>query len=240
MFELAGKTALVTGGGQGVGFGIAEVLCRQGARVLVNDIDEQRARAAAKKLGDAEACPFDVTDLDAVEAALSGEVIDILVNNAGNAGDAAMEMTAFRDMDPAQWKRFIDINLYGVLNCTKAVIDGMSDRGWGRIITISSDAGRVGLGINVSLYGAAKAASAHFMRHLAVEVGPSGLTANTLSVGLMNNVPEKFAGPLIKGIPVRRLGEPADIGHAVAYLASEEAGWVTGSTLQITGGVNPT
>lgn len=240
MFDLTGKTALVTGAGQGVGFGIATVLANSGASVLINDIDPARAKDAAAQLEGAQACPFDVTNLDAVTDALAGKQVDILVNNAGNAGDTAMGMTPFKDMDPAEWQRFINVNIYGVLNCTKAVITGMTERGWGRVINISSDAGRVGLGINVSIYGAAKAASAHFMRHLAVEVGPEGVTANTLSVGLINNVPEEFTEPVRKTIPVRRLGEPMDMGYAVNYLASEEASYVNGATLQITGGVNPT
>ena len=131
---------------------------------------------------------------------------------------------------------YIGINLYGVLNCTKAVIQGMCDRGWGRIITISSEAGRAGLDINVSIYGAAKAGAAHLMRHLAREVGPYGVTANVVSLGLMDNVPEEFAGPVIKTIPVRRLGTTEDVAEAVGYLTSDGASWVTGQTLPVNGG----
>lgn len=246
MFELSDKTALITGAGQGVGLGIATALSQQGASVVINDISVEKAEQAAEEIkssgGSALPCPFDVTDLGQVTAAigkLSGN-IDILINNAGNAGDSEMAMTPFVEMDPQQWNRFININLYGVLNCTKAVLNGMYEREWGRIITVSSDAGRVGLGINVSLYGAAKAGAAHFMRHLAVEAGPQGVTCNILSLGLMNNVPEEFAGPIIRSIPARRLGDPMDIGHAAVYLASDEASWVSGATLQITGGSNPT
>lgn len=246
MFELNDKTALITGAGQGVGFGIAQALSKQGALVVINDISAERAQQAADKInaagGTATACAFDVTNLDEVNNSIQGlpKSIDILVNNAGNAGDSQMEMTPFVDMDPKEWQRFININLFGVLNCSKAVLAAMYEQQWGRIITVSSDAGRVGLDINVSLYGAAKAGAAHFMRHLAVEAGPYGVTCNTLSLGLMNNVPEEFAGPIIKGIPARRLGDPMDIGHACVYLSSEEASWTSGATLQITGGKNPT
>ena len=246
MFELKGKTALITGAGQGVGFGIAQALSQQGAAVVINDVCAERAQQAADSIsadgGTAIACAFDVTDLDQVTSSVQAlpKTIDILVNNAGNAGDGEMEMIPFVDMDPQQWQRFVNVNLFGVLNCTKAVLATMYKQKWGRIITVSSDAGRVGLDINVSLYGAAKAGAAHFMRHLAVEAGPFGVTCNILSLGLMNNVPEEFAGPIIKGIPARRLGDPMDIGHACVYLSSEEASWTSGATLQITGGKNPT
>jgi NAD(P)-dependent dehydrogenase (short-subunit alcohol dehydrogenase family) len=249
MFDLANKTALITGAGQGVGFGIAQVLAQQGATVLINDIFAERADAAVLQLqqqgASARAVVFDVTDYHGLCVALSrvqqeAGPIDILVNNAGNAGALAMPMKAFRDMEPEEWRPFIDVNLYGVLNCTRALIGAMCDRGWGRVITISSEAGRMGLGMQVSLYGAAKAGAAHFMRHLALEVGRHGVTANSLSLGLMNNVPPEFSDKIVQSIPVGRLGEPLDIGYATAYLASAEAAWVTGSTLVIAGGVSPT
>ena len=245
MFRLDGKTALITGAGRGVGLGIARALAGQGARVILNDIDAERAQAAAAQLRgegfDAADAAFDVTVVDAVTTAVKGlGRIDILVNNAGNAGDAPMQQMAFQQMSPADWDRFIAINLKGVLNCTHAVLPGMCERGWGRVITISSEAGRMGLNIGVSLYGAAKAGAAHFMRHLSQEVSRQGVTANAISVGLMNNVPPEFTDRAIAGIPVGRLGTPADIGAGVVYLASEEASWVTGATLAINGGNNPT
>lgn len=239
------KTALVTGAGQGVGKGIAEQLASSGYRVLVNDIDATRAETVAlniKAAGtEAIAAPFDITATASAMAAIQAlEMetggIDILVNNAGNAGAGPMPQMFFKDMPPSEWDKYIAVNLYGVLNCTKAVLEGMCDRGWGRIIVISSEAGRTGLDIGVSLYGAAKAGGAHFIRHLAREVGPQGITANVVSLGLMDNVPEEFAGKLIKTIPARRLGKAEDAAQAVAYLASEEAAWVTGQTLVVNGG----
>ncbi|MDY0005665.1 MAG: SDR family oxidoreductase [Spongiibacteraceae bacterium] len=237
MFRLDGRLALVTGAGQGVGMGIARCLLAQGARVLVNDIDAARASAAAAALGaGAEGLAFDVTRLAAVQAALADRAVDILVNNAGNAGAASFDQLSFRDMPAAQWDRFLDVNLRGVMNCTKAVVDGMCERGYGRLITISSEAGRVGRNINVSVYGAAKAGAVQLMRHLSQELGPSGVTANAVSLGLMNNVPAEFSARLIRGIPLGRLGDPADIGAAVVYLASDEAAWVTGQVLVVNGG----
>ena len=239
------KTALVTGAGQGVGQGIAAHLASAGYRVLVNDIDSERAQASAAAIvqtsGEAIAAPFDITGTEQAMVAIKALEeqhggIGILVNNAGNAGAGPMPMMAFKDMPPAEWEKYIAVNLYGVLNCTKAVIGGMCERGWGRVIVISSEAGRTGLDIGVSLYGAAKAGGAHFMRHLAREVGPQGVTANVVSLGLMDNVPEEFAGALIKTIPARRLGKAADAAYAVAYLASEDAAWVTGQTLVVNGG----
>ncbi len=239
------KTALITGAGQGVGLGIAQKLAEQGARVLVNDIDPSKAEAAVQQInaagGTAHAAAFDVSKIDIVMTAvkdledrLGG--IDVLVNNAGNAGVGPMQQIPFKDMPPEEWDCFLAVNLHGVLNCTRTVVNGMCERGWGRIITISSEAGRVGLDINVSLYGVAKAGGAHLMRHLAREVGPYGVTANVVSLGLMDNVPAEFSAALVKTIPLRRLGSPADVGSAVAWLGSEEAAWVTGQTLVVNGG----
>ena len=241
--DLTGKVALVTGAGQYVGLGIAKQLAADGATVLINDIHADRAAEGVAALeatgGKAAACVFDVTSLESVAAALAAlpaelANVDILVNNAGNAGARDMPQVAFKDMPTEHWDWYLGVNLMGVLNWTKAVINGMTDRGWGRIITISSEAGRAGLNINVSIYGAAKAGAAHFMRHLSHEVGPLGVTANTVSLGLMNNVPDEFSGPMIKTIPTRRLGSPEDVGDAVSYLAG--ADWVSGQTIVVNGG----
>ncbi len=240
------RTALITGAGQFVGLGIARALAEDGFHVLINDIDASKAAAAVEEIraggGSASSAVFDVTDFAAVTAAvenISADYggVDVLINNAGNAGAHTMNMSRFKDMPQSEWDRYLSVNLYGVLNCTKAVISGMCERGWGRVITISSEAGRVGLDIGVSLYGVAKAGAAHLMRHLAREVGPDGVTCNIISLGLMNNVPEEFSAGLIKGIPVRRLGSPEDIGASASYLCSDGASWVTGQTLVVNGGV---
>ncbi|MEH6582911.1 MAG: SDR family oxidoreductase [Halioglobus sp.] len=239
------RTALITGAGQNMGLGVAKHMAANGIQVIINDIDPAKAEEAAAEIvaagGKALAAAFDITKTDIVLAKiaeLEAEVggIDILVNNAGNAGHKATHQIPFKDMPPEEWDMYIGVNLYGVLNCTKAVLNGMCDRGWGRVITISSEAGRAGLDINVSVYGAAKAGAAHLMRHVAREVGPYGVTANVVSLGLMDNVPDEFAGPIIKTIPMRRLGSGDDVAAAVDYLASDAASWVTGQTLPVNGG----
>ncbi len=246
MFELTGKVALVTGAGQGAGAGIAAVLSRQGALLAVNDLFEDRAKATVERIeekgGTAVAAPFDVTDRNAVadgisriEASLGP--VDILVNNAGVP--PGMGLTQFRDMDPEGWNPYVDVNLYGVLNCTKAAIDGMCERGWGRVITISSGAGQVGLNLGVSLYAAGKGGAISFMRHLALEVASAGVTANTLSLGLIDTgFDQSSVEQLAKTIPLKRLGEPEEVGAAVAYLASKEAAYITGQTIAFNGGAH--
>ena len=243
MFDLTGKTALVTGSGQGVGLGIARTLIDAGAIVYVNDLVADRALAAANELGpNARPLPFDVANFADVETAiLSADPIDILVNNAGIP--PSMRAVKFRDLPRDEWGPYVDVNLYGVLNCVKAVLDGMCERNWGRIITISSGAGTQGLNIGVSIYGAGKGAGISFMRHIAMENAGDGVTANTLALGLMqrdepgiSEDQRTVTAKIAKTIPAGRLGTGTDIGYACVYLASEEASWVTGQTIAINGG----
>jgi NAD(P)-dependent dehydrogenase (short-subunit alcohol dehydrogenase family) len=245
MFDLSARVALVTGAGQHVGAGIARTLAAQGATVVVNDVVAERAQATVETIrnagGTASAVAFDVTDLEAVRAGVAlaeSDVgpVDILVNNAGNAGAHRMVPTPFRDMDPDDWSAPIDVNLYGVLNCCHAVIGAMCDRGWGRVITIASGAGTVGLRLGVSTYGAGKGGSIAFMRHLAVENARFGVTANTLAIGLMQAPTGDGTAALARQIPVGRVGRPEDIAALCVYLASEEASWMTGQTIELNGG----
>jgi 3-oxoacyl-[acyl-carrier protein] reductase len=244
MFDLAGRVALVTGAGQNVGAGIARALATRGAAVAVNDLHAERAERVAAEI-EAEGAraipaPFDVTSLAATHEGVASVKarlgpIDVLVNNAGVPD--GMGLTRFRDYDPAQWARMIDLNLYGVLHCSRAVADDMCARRWGRIITISSGAGQVGLPIGVSLYGAGKGGAIAFMRHLAIELARDGITANTLCLGLMSNAGDAAATRAIAAtVPVGRLGTPEDVGAAVVYLASPEASWITGQTIGLNGG----
>jgi len=241
MFDLTGKVALVTGAGQHVGAGIARALAAQGATVVVNDLVAERAASTVDAIradgGSAEPVVFDVTDLAAVRAgaATAGQV-DILVNNAGNAGASRMVPTPFREMDPADWGAPIEVNLYGVLNCCHAFVGGMCERGWGRVITIASGAGTVGLRLGVSTYGAGKGGAIAFMRHLAVENARLGVTANTLALGLMQPPTGDGTEALARQIPLGRVGRPEDVGAACVYLASEEASWMTGQTIELNGG----
>ena len=241
MFELTGRTALVTGSGQHVGAGIARALASQGATVIVNDIVAERAQQTADAIvaagGSARIAAFDVTDYAQVVTAIDavGDV-DILVNNAGNGGAVGMAMKQFKDMEPSDWDAPIDVNLYGVLNCTRAVINGMRDRNWGRVITISSGAGITGLRIGVSPYAAGKGGAVAFMRHLAAENARAGVTANSIAIGLMQPPQAAALESMAAQVPVGRTGVPEDVGYLCVYLASDEASWMTGQTLHLDGG----
>ena len=244
MFELAGRTALVTGGGQNQGAGICRILAAQGAAVAVNDLFEERAQTIAEELtssgAKAVAAPFDVTDIEAVRAGFAKAEsalgpIDVLINNAGVP--PGMGVAQFRDTDPADWAQYVDLNVYGVMNCCHVAIGPMRERRFGRIITISSGAGQTGIAMGVSAYAAGKGGQIAFMRHLALENADAGVTANTVSLGLMSNTDgsDETAG-MAKSIPVGRLGKPSDVGAAVAFLASNEAEWITGQILAVNGG----
>lgn len=245
MFELHGRVALVTGAGQGVGAGIVRALSGQGAKVAVNDYFPERAEAIVAEVvaagGTAMAAPFDVTDYEQVAAGFARVVeqfgpVDILVNNAGNGGAHGMRPTQFRESEPDQWRSPIDVNLYGVMNCSHLAINPMVERGWGRVVTIASGAGLTGLNIGVSPYAGGKGGAIGFMRHLAVENARDGVTANTLAIGLMEQKDRTVTESMARQIPVGRTGRPEDIGAAVVWLVSDESEWVTGQTIQINGG----
>lgn len=244
MFDLTGRIALVTGSGQRVGAGIARTLAAQGAAVAVNDLYEDRAKNTVAEItaagGRATHATFDVGDYEAVAAGLAAVEselgpLEILVNNAGIP--ESMGIQPFRESRPDDWRPYVDVNLYGVMNCSRAAINGMCERGFGRIITISSGAGTVGLDLGVSPYAAGKGGGISFMRHLAMESASDGVTANTIAIGLMNNQTDPEATKHIaRSIPVGRLGEPEDIAGMCVYLSSDEAAWMTGQTIQLNGG----
>lgn len=238
-YDLSDRVALVTGAGRYIGRGVAEALVARGAKVAVNDLHADRAEEAAAAIGaGAQAFAADITDAASVDAMVrnieaSLGPVDILVNNAG-IPDAGFPPKPFREMSVEEWQKFIDLNLYGTMHVTRAVLDGMCDRGWGRIILISSEAWRVGSAFGISVYGAAKAGALGFMRHLAAEVGGNGVTANAVALGIMDNLPGVEA--LTRSTPIGRPGNPRDVAGAVVYLASDEAGWVTGQTIPVNGG----
>ena len=229
-----------------MGVGVVQALAEQGAAVVVNDLVPDKAQAVAGELDkagfNARAVAFDVTDAAAVRGGVATVAdtlghIDILVNNAGVP--VGMGVAPFRQMESDRWRPYIDLNIYGSLNCISAVIDGMCERHWGRVIQISSGAGRQGLGFGISLYGASKGGIEGFIRHLATEVAADGVTANALALGLMANTAGgdvDAVTALAKGIPVRRLGTPEDVGAAVVFLASDEASYVTAQTINLSGG----
>ncbi len=248
--DLSGRRALVTGGGQGVGRAIALGLAAAGADVVVNDIDGDRAEAVAAEVAAAgavgEASAFDVTDHASVTRAVDAlGGVDVLVNNAGNAGTAGFgSRGVFAQSDPADWESFLQVNLYGVMHCCRAVLPGMIENGWGRLITIVSDAGRTG-DAGGAVYGAAKAGAAGLTRSLALENGRHGITANNISLGTMRteateaiwqDLDSPMAKEILRGYAIRRPGVPDEVAPLVVYLASEQARWITGQTCPLNGG----
>jgi NAD(P)-dependent dehydrogenase (short-subunit alcohol dehydrogenase family) len=252
--SLEGKRALITGGGQGVGEGIATMFAAAGAEVAVNDIVADRAQDLADRIiaagGKAVAAPFDVTDYDAVVAgigALGG--VDILVNNAGNAGTAGWAgLARFVDTEPSDWEGYIKVNMYGVMYCVRAALPAMIEREWGRVITIVSDAGRVGES-HMAAYCSAKAAAAGLTRAVAIENGRYGITVNNIALGTMHtpisaalwdNNPQDNpqAQKILEKYVVRRPGQPEDIAGLALYLASPMSSWITGQTYPVNGGIS--
>jgi len=243
VFDFNGRVALVAGAGRGVGSAVAEMLSGQGASVMVNDLFADRAERVAARInvsgGKALAVPFDITDRDAVRAAIAhaeGKLgpVDILVNNAGVPHD--FQHAEFKDMTPADWAKFIDLNIYGSVHCIEAVSAGMCERGWGRIVQISSVAARGAFRAGTTMYAASKSGIEAFIRHYSQEVAEHGVTVNSLALGRVERdtgEPDPRDGT---GVPVGRMGTGKDVGAAVIYLASDEASWITAQTIQLNGG----
>lgn len=248
--DLEGRHVLVTGAGQGVGRAIALGAAAAGADVVVTDLDAGRAEQVADEVrssgGGATAAVLDVTDPASVDHAVTAcGGVDVLVNNAGNAGTSGFgSRGVFAESEPADWEPFLQVNLYGVLHCCRAVLPEMIARRWGRIITIVSDAGRTG-DPGGAVYGAAKAGAAGLTRSLALENGRHGVTANNISLGTMRTAateaiwaePESpTATAIMRDYVVRRPGDPDDVAHLAVYLASDHARWITGQTYPLNGG----
>ncbi|GAA2120830.1 SDR family NAD(P)-dependent oxidoreductase [Actinomadura napierensis] len=244
----ADRRALVTGAGQGVGRAIACELARRGAHVVVNDLSHERAEQVAAEIaedgGRATAAAFDVTDWAAVRrAAETSGPVGILVNNAGNAGRTSGmtrdDLTPFVETAPADWEGFLRVNLYGVMHAVRAFLPGMIDASWGRVVTLISDAGRVGEP-TLAAYSAAKAGAAGFSRAVAREVGRHGVTVNCVSLGTIGpedapaDDPERARA--LGRYVVRRTGRPSEAAALVAFLTGPQAGWVTGQTYPLNGG----
>jgi 3-oxoacyl-[acyl-carrier protein] reductase len=254
LLDLTGRVAFVTGAGQGVGAETARYLASYGASVIVNDFFTDRAEAVASSInasgGTALGVQGDVTDYLSVEkvvatASAAFGPVNVLVNNAGNAGAEPGRITGkpFWEKDPAEWEPFLRVNLYGVLNCCRAVIPGMIEaRGGGRLITVISDAGRVGEP-GLEAYSAAKAGAAGLTRALARSLGRFEITANNVAIAATRTPAvaamtenEDLAKRVLRNYIVRRFGEPSDVAAMITFLASNASGWVTGQTYPVNGG----
>jgi 2-hydroxycyclohexanecarboxyl-CoA dehydrogenase len=251
LLDLTGQVALVTGAGQGVGATIARFLAAQGAAVAVNDYYADRARAIAEEItavgGAAIGVAADVTAFDDVVAMVAdvshqlGDV-SILVNNAGNAGTGPRPVAPFWESDPTAWEPFMAVNLSAVMSCCRAVAPGMIAMNRGRLITVISDAGRVGEA-GLEAYSAAKAGAAGLMRALARSLGRFGITSNSVAIGITRTpamtkvlANEEMVKRVLSQYTIRRVGEPTDAAAMIAFLASEAASWITGQTYPVNGG----
>ena len=248
MGKLNGKIAIVTGAGQGIGRGIAEKLAAEGATVVVTDLNEVTAKETAAAVAaegfNAVGIQADVTSRESVESMVA-EVhrqfgrIDVLVNNAG--WDKA---SPFVDSDPADWDRVVAINLYGVLHTCHAVLPIMAAQGSGSVVNLASDAGRVGSS-GEAVYSAAKGGVIAFTKAIARESARHQVNANVVCPGptdtalfaSMGGDNPKLREALTKAIPFRRLAQPSDLANVVAFLASDEASYVTGQTVSVSGGL---
>ncbi|MFZ0887374.1 MAG: SDR family NAD(P)-dependent oxidoreductase [Candidatus Binataceae bacterium] len=254
ILDLKGRVALITGGGQGVGRQTAlHFAAYHAGAVVVNDFRLDRAQAVAaevEKLGcKATAVQGDVTDFagviemfDRAEKAFGS--VDVLVNNAGNAGPdpSLVARKPFWEQEPKDWQPFLGTNFFGVLNCVRAAAPGMIRRGYGRIVTVVSDAGRVGEP-HLEIYSGAKAGAAGFMRAMAKALGRYAITANCVALGTTRTpateraiANEELAKRMLRQYTIRRFGEPQDAANMILFLASDAASWITGQTFPVNGG----
>ena len=242
MFRLDGKVALVTGASGGIGAAIARSLHGQGARVVLSGTRAEALAALAAALGEGAAvCPADLRDPaapDALVAAAEAAAgpLDILVNNAGFTRD----MLALR-MKDEDWQAVLDVDLSAPFRLARAALKGMLRRRAGRIIAIASIVGSTG-NPGQANYAAAKAGLVGMTKSLAQEVGSRGITANVVAPGFIqtamtDKLNDEQKKRLTEAIPLGRMGQPDDVAAAVAYLASDEAAWVTGATLHVNGGM---
>jgi NAD(P)-dependent dehydrogenase (short-subunit alcohol dehydrogenase family) len=254
ILDLKGRVGLITGAGQGVGRAVALRLAENNAGgVVVNDFRLERAEAVAAevdKLGvKALAAQCDVTDFGAVTKMFETAVakfggVDVLVNNAGNAGPdpSAVARKPFWEQEPKDWQPFLGTNLFGVLNCVRAAGPGMIAKNYGKIVTVISDAGRVGEP-QLEIYSAAKAGAAGFMRAIAKNLGRHWITANCVALGTTRTpatarttINEEAVKRMLSRYTLRRVGEPEDAANMILFLSSDASSWITGQTIPVNGG----
>ena len=246
MADLTGRVALITGAGRGMGRASAERIAADGARVVVNDLDETRAEEVADRLvsegSEAVGIAADVSDaadvsrlVDTTSERFGG--VDILVNNAG-----VLRRTGILALDEDEWDLVLDVNLKGTYLCTRAVLPAMKEAGWGRVVNISSSAGRSVSTLGGPHYTTAKAAVLGFTRAVAKEMAPFGITVNAVCPGLVNTemvnevITDAQTRAYADSFPIGRLAEPEEVAELVAFLASDRAAYITGASLDINGG----
>jgi 2-hydroxycyclohexanecarboxyl-CoA dehydrogenase len=232
----------VSGGAGGIGAAISRRLAAEGAAVTIGDVNVDGARDLAAEIS-ADVVELDVTDLDSARAAVDATgALDILVNNAGTD-----EFGFFSETTPEQWQRVLAVNLHGVLNCTHAALPGMQKAGYGRMVNIASEAGRVG-SKGSAVYSAAKGGVIAFTKVMAREGARFGINANGIAPGPIETpllmqaaefgeIGRKLIENMKSGTQLRRMGQPEEVAAAVAFLASDDASYVTGEILGVSGGM---
>ena len=240
MFSLKDQVAIVTGGAKGIGKGIATVLAKAGAQVVIADIDVEAGQSAAEQLG-ATFVTLDVTDKAACQTVVDSVLerygrLDILCSNTGIFPQAALDV-----MTTENWDQLMDVNLRSTFFMVQAVLPSMRQRGYGRIVITSSITGAVTGYPGWAHYAASKAGQLGFMRSAALECAREGITINAVMPGNIRTAGleaqgEAYLKEMADSIPVKKLGEPEDIGHAACFLASPEARFITGQTIIVDGG----
>ena len=231
-----GRRAFVTGGASGIGAAVATRLAADGAEVIVGDLNLDAAEAHAKDIG-GQAVHLDVADPESALSAIGDAgPLDILVNCAG-----ITDIGWFGDFTPERWRRLIAVNLEGVFACTQAALPAMQQSRYGRIVNIASEAGRMGA-TTQAVYAATKAGVIAFTMSIARENARYGITANAIAPGpidtpLLGTMDARAIDILTRGVPLRRVGTPAEVAAAVCFLASPDASYITGETLGVSGGL---